>query len=228
MVPAMKVSRVWALLWGTMDVSPPPAASVESPWLPSQARSATSWVLPSDGLAIFRPRRSAAVLISGRTTRNAPPEVDPEMTRTASPLDCEKALMAGLGPMKVMSIASANMASMAWVPELKGVTSMVALGSSLVSGPPSASSTRPGAWVMFGNTPKRTVTAASMGPGTPSSAEMAATGAGLGGGATPPHDTVSTRVMAARAGTLPPTDEPIGSPFGCSHILAFIDQQTEH
>ena len=83
----MKVSSVWALSCGVIETSPPPAVSVASPWPLSQARSATSWVLPSDGDARVLPFRSAAPLMSGLTTRNAPPEVEPEMTRTASPFD---------------------------------------------------------------------------------------------------------------------------------------------
>src|SRR5690348_17480861 len=66
-----------------------------------------------------------------------------------------------------MSMASENIASTAFVPELNDWTSMSAFGSSLRSGPLSASSTRPGAWVTLGKTPKRTVTLSSSGPGTP-------------------------------------------------------------
>ena len=86
-VPAMNVSSVWALSCGTTETSPPPAVSVRRPWSLSQARSATSWVLPSDGVAMLLPLRSAALVMSGLTTRNAPPDVEPEMTRTALPLD---------------------------------------------------------------------------------------------------------------------------------------------
>ena len=98
-MPAWKVSRVCAFSWGTIETSPPPAVSVVRPCYLSHERSATSWVLPSDGLAIFLPLRSAAEVISGLTTRNAPPDVEPEMTRTASPLVFANALMAGFGPM---------------------------------------------------------------------------------------------------------------------------------
>ena len=48
-VPARNVSRVWAFSWGTTETSPPPAVSVARPCSFSQLRSATSWVLPSDG-----------------------------------------------------------------------------------------------------------------------------------------------------------------------------------
>ena len=46
-----------------------------------------SWVLPSCGVAIFLPLRSATLVIPGFTTRPAPPLVAPEMTRTAWPAD---------------------------------------------------------------------------------------------------------------------------------------------
>ena len=54
-----------------------------------------------------------------RTTSCAPPEVAPETMRTASPFDCANALMAGLGPMNVASIAPPNSASTAAGPALK-------------------------------------------------------------------------------------------------------------
>ena len=99
MSPALNASSVCALSCGTIDTSPPPWSSVLRPWSFSQLRRATSWVLPSCGVASFLPLRSAALLISGLTTRNAPPEVAPEMIRMASPFDLAKALMAGFGPM---------------------------------------------------------------------------------------------------------------------------------
>ena len=58
-----------------------------------------------------------------------------------------------------MSIESVRSASTAGVPELNWVTVMLALGRSCFSGPLSARATRPGACVMFGKTPKRTLTA---------------------------------------------------------------------
>jgi hypothetical protein len=70
-----------------MLTSPPPASSALSPFSFSQDRRATSCVLPRLGVASFLPLRSAGLLMSGFTTRNAPPDVAPEMTRTASPLD---------------------------------------------------------------------------------------------------------------------------------------------
>src|SRR4051795_8713116 len=92
--------------------------------------------------------------------------------------------MAGLGPTNVMSIASENMASTAFVPEVNDETWMSAFGSSFLSGPLSASSTRPGAWVTLGKTPKRTVAASASGPGTAASGEETGAEApgALGGG----------------------------------------------
>jgi hypothetical protein len=49
-------------------------------------------------VAIFLPLRAAADVMSGLTTRDAPPEVAPAMIRIASPFDLVKALIAGLGP----------------------------------------------------------------------------------------------------------------------------------
>ena len=95
----MNVSSVWAFSCGRIDTSPPPCVSVSGRCRASQVRSATSWVLPSCGVASFLPRRSAADVISGLTTRNAPPDVAPAMIRIASPFDLAKALIAGLGPM---------------------------------------------------------------------------------------------------------------------------------
>ncbi len=65
----------------------------------SQYRNATSCVLPSCGVAIFLPLRSAAELMSGLTTSATPPDAEPEITRTASPLDLECAFTVGFGPM---------------------------------------------------------------------------------------------------------------------------------
>src|SRR5437763_8159066 len=97
-VPALNASRAWALSWGATDTSPPPWVSLDNLLALSQLRRATSCVLPSWGVATFLPLRPTAELMDGFTTRNAPPEVAPEMMRIASPLLLAKALMAGLGP----------------------------------------------------------------------------------------------------------------------------------
>ena len=83
---------------GRICTSPPPSGVVFKPFVFSHARRATSWVLPSCGVASFLPFRSAALLMVGFTTRAAPPDVAPAMRRTAVPFDFWKALMAGLGP----------------------------------------------------------------------------------------------------------------------------------
>ena len=67
-----------------------------------------------------------------RTTRKAPPEVLPDTMRMASPSDWAKALMAGFGPMSVMSSASAKSASTASGPALKVLVSMVTLSPALL------------------------------------------------------------------------------------------------
>ena len=58
-----------------------------SPSCFSQVRSATSCVLPSDGVASFLPLRSAALVIDGFTTRNAPPDAAPDTMRISVPFD---------------------------------------------------------------------------------------------------------------------------------------------
>src|SRR4051812_47420803 len=114
--------------------------------------------------------------------------------------------MAGFGPTNVMSIASENMASTALVPEVNEETWMSAFGRSFLSGPLSASSTSPGAWVTFGKTPKRTVAVSASGPGTPASGEEetgAEAPAALGA------DVVASVVAAALAGADVDDDPPL-------------------
>ena len=119
MAPDLNVSSVCELSWGTIFTSPPPWVSVLRPWERNQARAATSCVLPSWGVATFWPFRSAAELMVGLTTSEAPPEVAPATMRRASPFDFTKPLMVGLGPMKVASMAPENRASVAAPPALK-------------------------------------------------------------------------------------------------------------
>src|SRR6516165_12024259 len=57
---------------GLTETSPPPVALVASPCCLSQYRSATSWVLPSDGVASDRPFSCAAEETDGFTTIEAP------------------------------------------------------------------------------------------------------------------------------------------------------------
>ena len=83
---------------GLMKASPPPVEVVVSPCCLSQSRSATSWVLPSDGVASDLPLSWAAELTRFETITEAPPVATPEMILIAVPLDFCQALIAGLGP----------------------------------------------------------------------------------------------------------------------------------
>ena len=83
---------------GLMETSPPPVALVASPCCLSQYRSATSWVLPRDGVASDCPFSAAAPLTFGFTTMDAPPVATPETILIAVPPDFCQALLAGLGP----------------------------------------------------------------------------------------------------------------------------------
>src|SRR6516164_9513571 len=85
-------------LMGLMATSPPPVGVVVSPCCLSQKRAATSWVLPSDGVASDLPLSWAAELMPPLTTSDAPPEAAPATILMAVPLDFCQALMAGLGP----------------------------------------------------------------------------------------------------------------------------------
>jgi hypothetical protein len=59
-----------------------------------------SCVLPSWGVAILFPRKSAAILIgeSAFTSKAAPALAAPDITRISSPFDLKYALSAGPGP----------------------------------------------------------------------------------------------------------------------------------
>ena len=81
-----------------MKASPPPVEVVARPFCLSQARSATSWVLPSDGVASVLPLSWAAEVMPFATTIEAPPVAAPEMILIALPPDFCQALMAGFGP----------------------------------------------------------------------------------------------------------------------------------
>ncbi len=103
-------------------------------------------MLPSDGVARVFPAKSSTDWMSSLTTSAAPPDVVPAMIRTASPSDCAKALIAGLGPMNVMSMAPLNIASTASVPALKvAVSSATSPSSSWMK--PFSTPTMAGAWV---------------------------------------------------------------------------------
>ncbi len=71
----------------TTETSPLPlSASTFQPCSETQLRNATSWVLPSCGVAILLPLTSLRDLIfSGFTTSFTPPEAEPEMIRRFLP-----------------------------------------------------------------------------------------------------------------------------------------------
>ena len=169
MSPALKESSVAPFSCGLIETSPPPDSSADKPLSCSQARSATSWVLPSAGVAMVVPARSAGDVISGFTTRNAPPDVAPDTMRSASPSDLAKPLIAGLGPMYVASMASANSASTASPPALNVDVSSVTLSPSASARMPFSTPTSAVAWVTFGKYPSRSVTCSpDAGPPWPS------------------------------------------------------------
>ncbi len=87
--PSGTAVSVSALAVGS-TVTLPPCSLALRPFCFSQARSATSWVLPSCGVAIFLFAKSAGLLMprSCRTTNSAPPLVAPAMMRTSLPCDC--------------------------------------------------------------------------------------------------------------------------------------------
>src|SRR6202008_1692799 len=80
---------------GLMETSPPPTVDVFSPFCLSQYRAATSWVLPSDGVAMDWPLSCFAEVMDGFTTIDAPPVAAPETTLMAVPPDFCHALIAG-------------------------------------------------------------------------------------------------------------------------------------
>ena len=84
------------------------------------------------------------------TTRKAPPEVAPDTMRMAWPLDLMNALMAGLGPMKLASMAFEKSASVASGPALKVCGSSVTFDPSAWANVPLAMPTIAVAWVTFG------------------------------------------------------------------------------
>src|SRR6188508_1007363 len=99
-----------------------------------------------------------------------------------------------------MSMASEKSASTAVVPELNDLTWTSADGSSTDSGPPSASATRPGAWVMFGKTPMRTAPTYGNGPGRVAALPLGAT---LGAEALPDGAVLGVPALEAAEGLLP-------------------------
>ena len=94
-----RVRASCALSCGRIDTSPPPAVSVSRPLLlqPGAQRDVlgVAELRRRDRLALQVRRAS---LMSGFTTRNAPPEVAPETIRTPR-RTASNALMVGFGPM---------------------------------------------------------------------------------------------------------------------------------
>src|SRR3954447_8740012 len=108
--PCWNDVSVTALSCGTTETSPPPDVSVVKPFVFSHERSAMSCVLPSCGLAIFLPARSAGFVIDGLTTRNAPPDAAPDTILMACLFDFWNALIDGPGPMNDASSAPEKIA----------------------------------------------------------------------------------------------------------------------
>ncbi len=83
---------------GVTGTAPPPVWVAVRWCCLSQWRRATSWVLPSEGVASFCPLSWAGLLMLFFTTSAAPPEAAPEMTLISFPLEVCHALIAGFGP----------------------------------------------------------------------------------------------------------------------------------
>jgi hypothetical protein len=101
-------------------------------------------------VASVAPVRSFGESIPSRTTRAAPPEVVPEMMRSARPSDWTKPLIDGLGPTKLASIPPENSASITSVPELNVRNSISTSGPSALANRSCSTPTIAGAWVRFG------------------------------------------------------------------------------
>ena len=89
-------------------------------------------------------------MISGFTTRNAPPDAAPDTTRIASPFDLLYALIAGLGPTKEASMPLEKIASTAAGPALNTLVFSVTLLPSALANTPPSSPTIAGEWVTLG------------------------------------------------------------------------------
>ncbi len=87
--PDLYASGVILLSVRTTETSPLPlCASTFQPFSRTQLRNATSWVLPSCGVAIFLPLTSSRdFTLSGFTTSFTPPDAEPPMMRRFSPSD---------------------------------------------------------------------------------------------------------------------------------------------
>src|SRR3954470_13188524 len=131
--------------------------SAAIPFCASQVRRATSWVLPSAGVAILRCERSAAERTSGRTTSWAPFATEKATMRSALPCDRWKPLMAGFGPTQPTSRSPENSASTTEGPALKARACSSTEGPSAAPKAPDSSPHSAGAWVTFGMYPTRKI-----------------------------------------------------------------------
>jgi hypothetical protein len=75
-------------------------------------------VLLACGVATILFLSCSGEVMSGLTTSWAPPDVEPAITRTPSPLDLAKPLMAGLEPMKPASSEPPSSAAISSPPAL--------------------------------------------------------------------------------------------------------------
>ncbi len=119
--PERNASGVTLLSLRTTVTSPLPlSGSIFQPCSAAQLRNATSWVLPSCGVAIRLPSTSSSdVTLSGSTTSFTPPEAAPPTIRRFLPSALVKPLTAGDGPRKAMSREPELRASIADGPALK-------------------------------------------------------------------------------------------------------------
>ena len=83
--------------------------------------NAMSCVLPACGVAMILPLSCSGEVMSGETTSCAPPEVEPAISRIASPLLFAKALMAGPEPMKPASSEPPSSAETSSGPGVEGL-----------------------------------------------------------------------------------------------------------
>jgi len=106
-------------------------------------------VFPSCGLATVLPLRSPALLIDLATTKYAPPDADPDTTRT--PLSSwVQAVMVGFGPMNAASSAPAWIAVSSSVPELNVFSWRSTLEPSFLAKMLLSTPTMAEAWVTLG------------------------------------------------------------------------------
>src|SRR3954451_13835644 len=119
-----------------------------------------SWVLPSCGLAIFLPLRSAGFVIDGFVTRNAPPDAAPDTILMACLFDFWYALIDGPGPMNDASSAPEKIAVVTSGPALNDCGFSVTFLPRCFSKIPPSRPIRGVACVTFGKLARRRSTGA--------------------------------------------------------------------